>query len=173
MSFVRKGKPQLHKGGVAMRKRITFCILVATLAFGMAGHSFAQNYQIVSGYYYAEAGVQYSDTTYRIFNTSFVKDIVLGPVYLMEVDGILGDSTVYEGLVGTSVPPLGTAAFDLSQTEAPPSGTRVVIITWTGPVATTKIEGAKVFYDGYGNSVAVHDIKLLGPARANLKPWGR
>ena len=105
-------------------------------------------------------------TWHCIYNISLTRTITLGPVYVFEPTGLSGNYTVFNGLVGTVVQPLGSKCFKMSNTGAPPStstypGPTMVGITWNGLEEDAEIEGVVVTYDLSGNQLDSRTIQPL------------
>lgn len=127
---------------------------------GIPGH----HVEYIEGAYYQEGGKIYTTTYYRLYNTSFNQEVVLGPCYVVERNGINGNYTVCDGLRGKTIPPLGSIGFPISATGVTPSsfsdgrGPLHTLFLWKGEEGALKIVGIESCYDPEGNRIGTRTV---------------
>ena len=101
---------------------------------GRDGRNYS-NYIAIEGQYVANL----THTWYKIYNTSLSSTITLGPIYVMQKEGI-NNYTQYDGLKGTTIAPFGSSTLQIIDTGAE-GETLLVVITWNGGENFLKVAG--------------------------------
>jgi hypothetical protein len=113
----------------------------------------------------SEGGYTILESWVQITNTSLSDEIVLGTIYVLHKDGLNGQITKWHELEGTTLPPLGSTAFSVVETGAPPllvtgpRGAMVAVVTCTGPANVVRLSGNATNYDASGNVLGVRSLQ--------------
>lgn len=127
------------------------------------------SYKIIRGFYYQEGTIIVHEGWYTITNTNISGSITLGPIYVVERNGINGSVQQWNGLVGESIPPLGSRNFHISETgiqptkpsDDPPRGPLSVIVTWDGIKETTELTGHVISRDDTDTQIGTMHVKAF------------
>ena len=106
-----------------------------------SGAGVAQHTIVRAEYIFVSNGNKFWNTTCHVINRSATSPLTLGAVYILGPGGVNSVLSVHTGLVGVSVPPLGSIQLAIDNTipglvaATTPSafGVRSVVFSWNGP----------------------------------------
>ena len=132
--------------------------LAGVLTGGSRNYSY---YRLLPVWYLKESDVTTCETWVRLQNTSLVSEIKVGPIYFFDPSGISAGNTIqWDGLRGTTIPPLGSKDFSVSSVPDIFANTySLAAITWQGVQEALKPLGIVRRYKTSGEEFCVQIVE--------------